>query len=140
MDKKILEDSRISLRIKLAGLWAAAMFCYLYADILAFYDAYLIGEILKGNMGPIGPITQELKLAFGVLMSIPALLLLANLMVKPVICRWLNIGFGSLFTLIIIATTIMSPFYYYIYFGLVEIAITSSIVWLSLKWPVTLSK
>ena len=38
-------------------------------------------------MGRIGPITQELKLGIGVLMSIPALMVVANLFLTPSICR-----------------------------------------------------
>lgn len=130
-----LNSPPVNLRVKLAGLWIAAMFCYLYADILAFYDAYLLGEILKGNMGPIGPITQGLKLGIGVLMSIPAIMVVVCYFIKPAVCRWANIIFGVVFTLIIVVTTAMSPFFYYIYFGVVEISITSLIVWLSWRWP-----
>lgn len=134
-DTKALYDPIINIRLKLAALWIAAMFCYLYADILAFYDAWLLGEILKGNMGFIGPITQSLKLGIAILMSIPAIMVVVCCFVKPPICRWLNIIFGIVFTLIIGVTLVISTYYYYIYFGIMEMAITSFIVWMSWKWP-----
>ena len=133
------EDPKINIRQRLSGLWVAAMFCYIYADILAFYDDYLLGEILNGNLGPIGPITQELKLGIGVFMSIPAIMVYISLAAKPRICRWINTASGSLFTAVSLVTTIMSPFYYYIYFGILEVAITVYIVWLIWKWPTKLS-
>lgn len=136
---KKLENQPVCLRIKLAGLWIAAMFCYMYADILAFYDPYLLGEIQKGNMGFIGPITQGLKLGVGMLMSIPALLVLTCYLLRPSICRWLNIIFGVIFTLIILITISVSTLYYYFYFGALEVLITSYIVWLSWKWPLEIS-
>jgi Family of unknown function (DUF6326) len=138
-NKKTFQDSPINTRAKLAGLWIAAMFCYIYADILAFYDPYLLGEILKGNMGFIGPITQGLKLGVGILMSIPAIMVVACCFAKASICRWFNIIFGVIFTLIIIATLSISTVYFYIYFGLLEIAITSFIVWLGWKWPLEIT-
>lgn len=136
---KVLENQPIGIRIKLAALWIAAMFCYIYADILAFYDPWLVGEILKGNMGFVGPITQGLKLGVGVLMSIPAIMVIACCFVKPSICRWLNVVFGVIFTLVIIATLYKSTLYYYMYFGVLEILITSYVVWLSWTWPSELS-
>src|SRR5690606_827806 len=134
-NSKVLENPPVNIRVKLAGLWIAAMFCYIYADILSFYDPWLIGEIQKGNMGFVGPITQGLKLGVGVLMSIPALMVIACCFVRPAICRWLNVICGVIKTLAIVITLIISTHYYYIYYGILEVAITSYIVWLSWKWP-----
>lgn len=136
-NSKLLENPPVNIRVKLAGLWIAAMFCYIYGDILSFYDPWLIGEIQKGNMGFVGPITQGLKLGVGVLMSIPALMVIACCFVRPAICRWLNVICGVIKTLAIVITLIISTHYYYIYFGILEVAITSYIVWLSWKWPST---
>lgn len=132
---KALQDPPVNIRVKLAGLWIAAMFCYIYADILAFYDPYLLGEILKGNMGFIGPITQGLKLGVGILMSIPAIMVVACCFANASLCRWLNIIFGVIFTLIIMVTIFIGIVYYYLYFGVLEILTTSFIVWLAWKWP-----
>jgi hypothetical protein len=134
-NKKSFQDSPVNIRVKLAGLWIAAMFCYIYADILGFYDPYLLGEILKGNMGFIGPITQGLKLGVGILMSIPAIMVVVCCFANSSLCRLLNIIFGVIFTLVIIATLSISTLYYYIYFGILEIAITSLIVWCAWCWP-----
>lgn len=132
---KMFENPPVSIRMKLVGLWIGAMFCYLYADILSFYDPWLLEEILKGNMGFIGPLTQGLKLGVGMLMSIPAVMVIACCFAKPAPCRWLNIIFGTIKTLAIVITLVISTHYYYIYFAILEIAITSFIVWLSWKWP-----
>lgn len=132
---KVCEDKPVSIRAKLAGLWIAAMFCYIYADILSLYDPWLLEEILKGNLGFVGPITQSLKLGIGLLMSIPALMVIACCFASVAKCRGLNIIFGAIKTLVIAITLVISTHYYYIYFAVLEIAITSSIVWLSWKWP-----
>lgn len=129
-----LTNPHITIRHKLAGLWIAAMFCYIYADILAFYDAYLVGEIIKGNMGP-WPITQELKFGIGVFMSVPAIMVYVSLAVSPKICRIANVLAAILFTIVSIATTVMSVYFYYIYFGILEIAITTYVIWMAWRWP-----
>lgn len=132
---KNFEDIRIHVKQKLSVLWAAVMFCYIYADILGLYDPWLMGEIIKGNMGPLGPITQGLKLSVAVLMSIPALMVFLSLALKPQVNRWLNIIFGLLFTLVILATLFMGPWLYYIYFAVLEMTLTSLIVRFAWKWP-----
>ena len=133
--ESVFADPQITIRHRLAGLWTAAMFCYIYADILAFYDDYLLGEIIKGNFGPPGPITQQLKFGIGVFMSIPAIMVCISLAATPSTCRWTNIAAGLLFTSVSLVTTIMSPYYYYMYFGLLEIVLTVYLVWLAWKWP-----
>jgi hypothetical protein len=130
-----LEDPRIYVKQKLAALWTAVMFCFIYADILAFYDPWLLEEIGKGNMGPLGPITQKLKLAVAVWMSIPAIMIFLSLTLKATINRIANAVTGSLFTLVTVATFIMGPSAYYVYFGLLEILLTSLIVLSALQWP-----
>lgn len=133
-DKK-LDEQCIAVRRKISALWTSLMFCFVYADILGLYDPWLIGEILKGTMGPLGPITQELKLAIGVLMSLPAVMIFLSLVLKAGANRWANIGVAGLFTVVTIITLLMDPWAYYIYFGLIEIALTLTIVWYAWTWP-----
>lgn len=136
---EILEDPTIKIRLKLSALWIAAMFCYIYADILAIYDPWLLEEILQGNMGFVGPITQELKLAVAVLMSIPALMVFFSVVLKPNFYRWTNIVFGTLKTLAIVLSLFNTfseePAIYYVYFATIEISITSYIVYGAWTWP-----
>ena len=141
IDKRemVFENPQINIKLKLSALWISAMFCYIYADILGLYDKWLIEEILKGNMGPIGPLTQELKLAVAILMSIPALMVLSCIILKPTISRWANIVAGSLKTIAIILTLVMAfatePWAYYVYFAVIEITVTAYIVWCAWNWP-----
>lgn len=134
-----LENPRVSIRMQLAALWTAAMFCYTYADILGLYDPWLLGEILKGNMGPLGPITPGLKLGVAMLMSVPALMVLASVTLNPRASRWANVAGGSLKTLVILLTLAMTFVtgggVFYVYFAVIEVAITSFVVWRAWTWP-----
>ncbi len=129
-------DTKVDVKLRLSALWITVMFCCVYADILGFYDKELLAEIMKGNMGPLGPITQELKLGVAVMMSIPAIMVFLCLALKRRLGRWVNIIAGALFTVIILITLSMNPWIYYIYFGILEVLITSFIVWLAWKCPV----
>jgi len=44
------QEAGVNIRLKLSALWTAVMFFYVYADLLGFFDAKAMGEIMKGNM------------------------------------------------------------------------------------------
>ncbi len=131
----IYEDVKINVKFKLSALWVAVMLCYIYGDIIGFFVPGTIDEILTGNMGFLGPVTQGLVLASGVMMSIPAIMVFLSLVLRPKINRLTNIIFGIIFTGIIIVTMFMDPWYYYIYLGIIEMALTLLVVWYASKWP-----
>lgn len=130
-----LEDPKINIRIKLSALWITAMLCYTYCDFLGLFMPGFINETIKGNMGFQGATTQ-VKMFFGALvMSTPALMVFLSLILKPKINRILNIILGIAHTLLMLATFFMEPWYYYFYFGIIEMILTLSIVRYAIKWP-----
>ncbi|MFG6431568.1 DUF6326 family protein [Roseateles sp. LYH14W] len=135
----VLQDTRVDIKAQLSALWVTAMFCYIYADILGLYDKWLLGEILKGNMGPLGPITQGLKLGVAVLMSVPALMVLASLTLNARANRWANMVSGSLMTVVILLTLVMAfvtqAWAYYVYFAVIEVSLTTFIAYRAWAWP-----
>lgn len=130
-----LDDLPIGIRPRLAALWTGLLFCFIYADILGLYDPWLIGEILKGNMGPVGPITQELKFAVAVLMSIPAIMVFLSVVLERRPNRWANIIAAVLFAVATCITLSMDPWAYYIYFAVLELGFICLIVWHAWAWP-----
>jgi hypothetical protein len=57
---------------------------------------------------------------------------------KATLNRWLNIVMGIFFTaimILVVATSISDWMIFYTYLGIVEILITSLIVWYAWKWP-----
>ena len=57
------------------------------------------------------------------------------LVLKPRANRWANIVAGTLETAAVILTTIFIPTLYYLFFGTIEVACTSLIVWYAWNWP-----
>jgi len=45
----LLEDLDVNVKIKLAGLWVALMFFYLYRDVLGFMEPGHVEDLLAGS-------------------------------------------------------------------------------------------
>ena len=128
-----LEDLKLPVKIKLAGLWTSVMFCYIYADYFGLYVPGNLQRMLEGKMGPLGPTTQGVLLATSIMMAIPSVMIFLSLALKPVLTRWLNIVFGVLFTAIILIT--MWDWMFFIFFGVIEVTLTFAVVWYAWRWP-----
>jgi len=129
-----LEDIKISIKIKLSALWVTLMLCYIYADILGFYQPGEIAEILEGRMGPF-PVTQTALFTSAILMVIPASMVFLSLALKPKVNRLTNIIVGVVYALISLGNIIGETWAYYIGFGIIEIVLTLMIIWCACKWP-----
>ena len=111
------------------------MFCFAYADILAHMRSDIIEGILAGELGGI-QLTQEALLGSAVLMVIPILMIFLSLALKDKINRWLNIILGTIYTVVNLATMLMTGGglgYFYV-FAIVEVVFSAMIVWYAWKW------
>jgi len=130
------DDLKVNTRIKLAALWAAVMFCYVYGDYFSLYVPGKINGFVSGD----NLLNSPVKLfAAAILMAVPALMIFFSVALKPVIARWLNIIFGIFYTsiMLLIAFTTIAPWWsFYVFFALLESLLTGIIVWYAIKWPV----
>ena len=88
-----LKDFKVNIRISLAFLWTAIMLLYIYAD---FFNL-MTPDSIQGMMDlqtPLGPTTPGILVGFSILLIIPALLIPASIILKPILAKWLNIIFG----------------------------------------------
>lgn len=44
----------LPFRVRLAGLWTSAMFCYAYSDLIGFYIPGRIDAVARGDLGLLG--------------------------------------------------------------------------------------
>lgn len=126
MDRKVL----------LSTLWIFAMFNYLYCDVVALMDTKLLNQFITGVVGGVH-ITQGFLLGASILMEIPIAMVILSRVLKYRANRWANIIAGTIMTAVQFSSLFFgsSPAIYYIFFSIIEIACTSLIVWLALKWP-----
>jgi hypothetical protein len=132
-----LEDFKINVKFKLSALWISVMFCYIYGDFFTLFVPGRISNLMDGNSG-VGPTTPVKLLMFALLMTIPSLMVFLSLALKPKANRLLNIIVGIFFTAIMVLTVFASLDQwriFYVFLGVVEIALTSLIVWQAWTWP-----
>ncbi len=132
---RILEDVKINVKIRLAALWVALMFLYIYADIKAIFQTGTIEQIIAGEVEGI-QITPTLLWVTAILMSIPGVMVLLSLTLKPQANRWINIIVSILHIGLAIRLMLMPGGWAFSYiYSIGQIVCLLLIVWSAWKWP-----
>lgn len=137
MANKVFEETKISIKLKLAALWTSLMFCYVYGDFFSLFVPGRIQRLMEGNSGA-GETTPVTLLLYAVLLALPSLMIFLSIALKAPLNRLLNIIVGIFFTLVMIlvtATSLGEWMIFYTFLGIVEITLTCIIVWQAIKWP-----
>jgi hypothetical protein len=127
------EDVKYPTRTILIGLWISLMLLYIYCDIFWFLRPNRINEIIDGFMGHF-QINQISLMIVGMLMAIPALMIVANLFINLDVIRWINIIAGILYTFVSIGNIVGEKWAYHLIYGIIEILVTLLIIVKSIKW------
>ncbi len=136
----MLENSKVNIKIKLAGLWTSVVFCYLYGDYFELYVPEKVNSLLTGENILDSP--TKLLIA-SIVLAIPSIMIALSIILKPTINRILNIIFGTLFTLmmVLIAINSLTAWYsFYVFLAILESLITFLIVVYAWKWPRKISE
>ena len=80
-------------------------------------------------------ITQVSLLGLAIIMVIPCIMVFLSVALDYKANRWANIILGIFFTGFMLFTFVMATYAYYIFLGIVEVTLTSLIVWYAWKWP-----
>lgn len=133
----LLIDPPIHPRLRLAGLWASRMFCFIYGD---YFELYRPGKLASMSNGHIGAwaVSQQVLLGTTALMLIPCLMTAATLLLPATIARVGNSVVGVAYAAVI-ALAIQDTWAFYVVFGVVEIVLCAGIVSLAVRWPRTTS-
>ncbi len=132
---KILENVKISTKMKISALWAATLFLYISVDIMSFFIPG--GYIAQSMAGKIGffTVSQGTMLMISILNTIPCVMVFITIILKPKASRRTNIIIGIYQTIINSLVFLSASWAYFIFFGIIESAFTVLIVWYALKWP-----
>jgi hypothetical protein len=131
----MLENKEVNIKIKLAALWTSALFCYIYGDYFQLYTPDKINSLISGDNNLDSPATL---LIASIVMAIPSVMIAGSILLKPVLNRILNIIFGTLFTIMMVAIGLYSThewYLFYVFLAFLESIITALIVWYAWKWP-----
>lgn len=124
----ILDDPKINIKTKLAGLWVILMFFYLYNDVFTLFQ--------PGSMEGV-QFNQATMLGIAVLMAIPSLMVFLSLTLKAKANRSANIIAGIFYAGVLL-TTMLVPgevWAYYRLYMIIEGALIALIIWHAWKWP-----
>lgn len=127
------DDKGVDRRIKLAALWTSVMFCYLYADFFGLFWPGQLATMNKGIIPPFGQATDGVLVFVSAMMAIPSLMIALSVLLPRRVARPINIAAGLLYSAIISVTMWTSA--HFIFFGVIEIALTLTVVVLAWRWP-----
>ena len=132
--KGILKEVKINVKMKLAGLWISAMFCWIYGDLLRIYSGdYLVGGDIRGDL--IAP--EKLWLVSAITMIVPGAMVFLSLALKAKTNRTVNIVLGIFYTCYSLTAFFGGgyPSAYDNFLLLVGILFTALVVWYAWRWP-----
>jgi uncharacterized protein DUF6326 len=135
LTEKTTETREVALpvRLRVAALWTSLMFLYVYADLLSFFRPGELGDIMDGQMGPVD-VSQASLLVAGLVVIVPALMIVVAVTVSFPVVRWLNIVAGGLYVLVSATNLIGETWLYYLLFGALEIVLAGLVVWYAVRW------
>ncbi|MDH7445983.1 DUF6326 family protein [Aquimarina sp. 2201CG14-23] len=132
---KILKNTKIDIKIKLAALWLIFMFLYIYTDFYKLYLPKKIEEIMAGKIDEFD-ITQMSLLLIAIVTIIPACMIYLSLIMNAKSNRLLNIIFGIFHLAIGIVNIIGTTWHFYMFYGALLIIVSILIVLTAWKWPI----
>ena len=138
----MLEDRKVNMKAKLALLWVALMFFYIYNDLFSFFQPGHVAELVEGELEGV-EFTQTLLFGAALLMAIPSFMVLLSLTLKARVNRFVNIVVGILHILVLIGTQFVGEgvtWFYWRFYELLEALFLVLIIWNAWKWPVTESQ
>ena len=129
------EDVRVHVRLKLVALWSSLMFFYIYADYFQLWQPGHLQGMLEGRR-PFAGSPQGVLLGMSCVMVVPCLMPFLSVVLPVRLSRWVNILFGVVYTLVMVAVVALARgWYFYTMYGLIEIILSLLVVWYAWTWP-----
>lgn len=129
-----LEDIQISVKLKLAALWASFMFLYIYVDYFALYMPHKVEDILKGKVF-IVDITQGFLVIALVSVTIPALMIFLSVFLPANLNRWINIIIAAVYIPYSLFNLAGEAWMHMVVGAVVEVVLLCVIIRFAWKWP-----
>lgn len=132
--KTELDEQKVNVRVKLAGLWTAIMFLYIYIDYFHLYKPGTITDILNGKVFKFD-INETFTFIGLTSVAMPAIMIYLSLVVKAKINRPLNITAGVIFAIYAGLNLIGETWVSYYWGFFIELVLFVLVVRTAWKWP-----
>tara|TARA_R110000744_G_scaffold360727_1_gene468287 strand:- start:90 stop:515 length:426 start_codon:yes stop_codon:yes gene_type:complete len=130
--RQTFEDYQINVKLKIAALWIAVMFCYVYGDYIEIYVPGVIAQAMAVKA------TTETELEFfavALLMAIPSVMIFFTLVITAKVNRWLNIILPTVYIFMLIGLNLAGGWAFYLFLTAIEVVISLAIVGYAWHWP-----
>ncbi|ASS48455.1 MAG: hypothetical protein A3D31_08160 [Candidatus Fluviicola riflensis] len=129
-----LEEIKVSLKLKLAMLWAGFMFLYIYVDYFHLFMPDSLEGMLAGKVF-VFDITQGFLLAALVSMTIPALMIFLSVALPAKVNRFTNIIVATVYIPYTLFNLVGDAWMHMIFGAVVEVVLLCLIIRYAWKWP-----
>ena len=129
-----LEDIKVSLKLKLAALWASFMFLYIYVDYFHLYMPGALEDMLAGKVF-VFDITQGFLLAALVSVTIPALMIFLSVALPAKLNRFTNIIVAMVYIPYTLFNLAGEAWIHMVFGAVVEVVLLCLIIRYAWKWP-----
>ena len=130
----IQDNTAVSVRIKIAGLWTSLLFVFAYVDIFSLFRADVVNGVLSGKVH-IFPVDQTFLFLTTLYVTIPSLMIVLSLVLAPKINRWANIAVAMVYAITIAGSCIDETWIYFLFGSAVEVILLVFIIRYAWKHP-----
>ena len=129
-----LQEGKVQVKVKLAALWTAVMFCYVYGDYFELYVPQKVQGLVTGD----NILDSPVKLfAASIVAVLPALMICCSVLLPAKPNRVLNLVMGTAYTALMLLVGAMSLSVwrtFYVFLALLESVLTVLIVGQAWNW------
>ena len=129
-----LQEESIPVKGKLAALWTAVMFCYVYGDYFELYVPHKVQGLVTGD----NMLDSPLKLvAASIVAVLPGLMICGSVFLPARPNRVLNLVLGTAYTalMLLVGSLSLSTWRtFYVLLALLESVLTAVVVWQAWSW------
>ncbi len=122
------DQTAVSVRIKIAGLWTSLLMIFAYVDIFGFFRADVVNDALAGKVH-IFDVGQTFLLLTTLYVTIPSLMIFLSLVLAPKINRWVNIVVAAVYAVTIAGSMVGETWLYFLFGSAIELVLLGIIIW-----------
>lgn len=129
-----LEEVKVSLKLKLAGLWASFMFLYIYVDYFHLFMPGALPDMLAGKVF-VFKVTQTFLMVTLVSVTIPALMIFLSISLSAKVNRIVNIIVATVYIPYTLFNLAGEAWIHMVFGAIVEVILLFLIIRYALRWP-----
>jgi hypothetical protein len=129
-----LEDITVSIKQKLATLWASFMFLYIYVDYFHLYMPGSLKDILAGKVF-VFDISYVFLLIAMIFVAIPSLMIFLSVVLPAKVNRWTNIIVATVFIPYMLFNLAGEAWVHMYFAAALEVVLLCLIIRYAWKWP-----